>query len=278
MSEIPRYLTAFDPKRLPHHFTDILIIGAGLAGLRAANAVTSDQEVLVITKDVLRQSNSNYAQGGIAGVLAPEDRFEDHVADTVLVGGELCHRDIVEMVVREAPDQIQQLMNWGTRFDKENGELELGREGGHSRHRVVHALGDATGKEVMRAVISWTQRLSNVRVWENTFTVDLLTHDGICRGALVSTGQGMALVWAKQIILCTGGGGQLYRESTNPPVATADGHALAFRAGGELRDLEFLQFHPTVLYIAGTSRSLITEAIRGEGGYLVDRNGLRFME
>jgi L-aspartate oxidase len=278
VSKIPRYLTAFDPKRLPHHFTDILIIGAGLAGLRAANAVTSDQEVLVITKDALRQSNSNYAQGGIAGVLAPEDRFEDHVADTVLVGGELCHRDIVEMVVREAPDQIQQLMNWGTRFDKENGELELGREGGHSRHRVVHALGDATGKEVMRAVISWTQRLSNVRVWENTFTVDLLTHDGICRGALVSTGQGMALVWAKQIILCTGGGGQLYRESTNPPVATADGHALAFRAGGELRDLEFLQFHPTVLYIAGTSRSLITEAIRGEGGYLVDRNGLRFME
>ena len=244
MSEIPRYLTAFEPKRLPHHFTDILIIGAGLAGLRAANAVTSNQEVLVITKDALRQSNSNYAQGGIAGVLAPEDRFEDHVADTVLVGGELCHRDIVEMV----------------------------------RHRVVHALGYATVKEVMRAVISWTQRLSNVRVWENTFTVDLLTHDGICRGALVSTGQGMALVWAKQIILCTGGGGQLYRESTNPPVATADGHALAFRAGGELRDLEFLQFHPTVLYIAGTSRSLITEAIRGEGGYLVDRNGLRFME
>ena len=278
MTETPRYLTAFDPKRLPHHFTDILIIGAGLAGLRAANAVCSNQEVLVITKDDLRQSNSNYAQGGIAGVLAPEDRFEDHVADTVLVGGELCQREIVEMVVREAPDQIQQLMNWGTRFDKENGELELGREGGHRRHRVVHALGDATGKEVMRAVISWTRRLPNVRVWENTFTVDLLTHDGICRGALVATEQGMALVWAKQVILCTGGGGQLYRESTNPPVATADGHALAFRAGGELRDLEFLQFHPTVLYIAGTSRSLITEAIRGEGGYLVDRNGLRFME
>ncbi|MEE3371826.1 MAG: L-aspartate oxidase [Planctomycetota bacterium] len=278
MSEIPRYLTAFDPKRLPHHFTDILIIGAGLAGLRAANAVTSKQEVLVITKDDLRQSNSNYAQGGIAGVLAPEDRFEDHVADTVLAGGELCHREIVEMVVREAPDQIQQLMQWGTRFDKDNGELELGREGGHSRHRVVHALGDATGKEVMRAVISWTRKLPNIRVWENTFTIDLLTHDGICRGALVATGQGMALVWAKQTILCTGGGGQLYRESTNPPVATADGHALAFRAGGELRDLEFLQFHPTVLYIAGTSRSLITEAIRGEGAYLIDRNGLRFME
>ena len=277
MTETLRYLAAFDPKRLPHHFTDILIIGAGLAGLRAANAVASKQEVLVITKDDLRQSSSNYAQGGIAGVLDPEDRFEDHAADTVAVGGDLCHHEVVEMVVREAPRHIQQLIRWGTRFDEENGELELGREGGHRRHRVVHALGDATGKEVMRAVISWTRRLPHVRLWENTFTIDLVTYDGVCRGAVVATRHGMALVWAKQVILCTGGGGQLYRESTNPQVATADGHALAFRAGGELRDLEFLQFHPTVLYIAGTSRSLITEATRGEGGHLVDRNGTRFM-
>jgi L-aspartate oxidase len=139
-------------------------------------------------------------------------------------------------------------------------------------------LGDATGKEVMRAMIHWTRRLSNVRIWENAFTLDLLTHQGGCRGGMICSPQGNTrLVWAKQTILCAGGAGQLYRESTNPLVATADGHAMAYRAGAELRDLEFMQFHPTVLYIAGSGRSLITEAIRGEGGRLVDRNNQRFM-
>jgi L-aspartate oxidase len=274
----PRYLTSFHPKHVPHFFTDILIVGGGLAGLRAANDVDSRLSVLVVTKDDLAQSNSNYAQGGIAGVLDPADRFEEHVADTLTAGGSLCDRDVVELVVREAPGRIRELISWGTRFDQEEGELMLGREGGHSKHRIVHAMGDATGKEVMRAVIEWTQRLRNVRIWKNTFTLDFLTEEGHCRGAVVANARGeKIIVWCKQAILCTGGAGQLYRESTNPSVATADGQAAAFRAGAQLRDMEFIQFHPTVLYIAGSSRSLITEAIRGEGGQLVDRNGHRFM-
>jgi L-aspartate oxidase len=181
-------------------------------------------------------------------------------------------------VVREAPARINELIAWGTNFDLHSGALALGREGGHSHHRIVHALGDATGKEVMRAVIDRVCNLPNVETWENAFTLDLLTHEGRCRGALVwSRDLGKICVWAKQTILCTGGTGQIYRETTNPEVATGDGLAIAFRAGAELRDMEFMQFHPTVLYIAGSSRSLITEAMRGEGAWLVDRNGHRFM-
>ncbi len=274
----PRYLVPFQPRELPHFFTDVLVIGAGLAGLRAANAIDPSLSVLVVTKDAVQQSNSSYAQGGIAGVLDPEDRFEEHVADTLTAGGNLCDEEVVQMVIREAPERIGELIEWGTHFDKKSGQIILGREGGHSRNRIVHAMGDMTGKEVMRAVIERTRHLPNVRLWENTFTLDLLTHEGVCRGAIVCDPHGMRMmVWAKQTILCTGGAGQIYRESTNPAVATADGHAMAYRAGARLRDMEFMQFHPTVLYIAGGSRSLITEAVRGEGGRLVDRNGVRFM-
>src|SRR5450432_2732700 len=185
LDHIPRYLVPFHPKRVPHRFADVLIIGGGLAGLRAALAVPADQSVLVITKSSLRQSNSNYAQGGIASVLDPEDRFEDHIADTITAGGQLCDPAVVEMVVREAPARINELIEWGTNFDQHLGSLALGREGGHSHHRIVHALGDATGKEVMRAVIDRTCALPNVETWENAFTLDLLTHEGRCRGALV---------------------------------------------------------------------------------------------
>jgi L-aspartate oxidase len=268
----------FHPKQVPHCFTDVLIIGAGLAGLRAAIAVDPKLSVLVLTKDRIDESSSNYAQGGIAGVLDPEDCFDEHVADTLTAGGELCDPEVVSMVVREAPERIRELIGWGTNFDAKSGELELGREGGHSRSRVAHAMGDATGREIMRAMICWTSRLRNVHIRQHTFTLDLLTHNGTCRGALVNDRQyGLTLVWAKQTILCTGGTGQIYRESTNPAVATGDGHAMAYRAGVELRDMEFVQFHPTVLYIAGSSRSLITEALRGEGACLVDRTGYRFM-
>jgi L-aspartate oxidase len=274
----PRYLVPFHPRELPHFFADVLIIGGGLAGLRAANAVDPRLSVLVVTKDAIVQSNSNYAQGGIAGVLDPEDRFELHVSDTLVAGGTLCDQAVVEMVIREAPGRIRELIDWGTHFDEQAGQIVLGREGGHSKSRIVHALGDMTGKEVMRAVIEHTRRQKHVRIWENTFTLDLLTHEGVCRGAIVATQFGeKMLVWARQTILATGGCGQLYRESTNPQVATGDGHAMAYRAGAQLRDMEFVQFHPTVLYIAGGSRSLITEAIRGEGGWLVDKDDVRFM-
>ncbi len=273
-----RGLVGFDPRELPHHFTDVLIIGGGLAGLRAALGIPEPHRVLVVTKDEVRESNSAYAQGGIAGVLDPEDAFDDHIADTIAAGKGLCDPEVVALVVREAPRRIAELVEWGTHFDQVDGQVSLTLEGGHSHARIVHALGDATGREVMRAVIEKARARPNARIWQNCFTIDLLTHEGRCRGALVwDRRRGPALVWAGAVILATGGAGHLYRESTNPPIATADGHALAYRAGAELRDMEFMQFHPTVLYIAGSARHLLTEALRGEGAYLRDRSGLRFM-
>ncbi|MEM8910540.1 MAG: L-aspartate oxidase [Planctomycetota bacterium] len=273
-----RYLLPFDSRRAQHRFTDVLVIGGGLAGLRAANAVPPNLSVLVVTKDELRESNSNYAQGGIAGVIDPEDCFDDHIRDTLTAGGNLCDPDVVDWVVREGPRRIEELVHWGTEFDTDGGEFLLGREGGHSHERIVHALGDATGREVMRAVIGRTRDAGHIDIWDNSFTVDLLTLEGRCRGAVVVGTDGKpTMVWAKETILCTGGVGQVFRESTNPAVATGDGTALAYRAGVELRDMEFIQFHPTVLYIAGSSRSLITEAVRGEGAHLIDSTGHRFM-
>ena len=274
----PRYLAPFNSRQALHRFTDVLVIGGGVAGLRAANAVNSHQSVLLITKDELKESNSHYAQGGIASVVSPDDRFENHIADTLAAGGNLCDREIVDMVIRQAPQRIEELVRWGTQFDKEDGEWELGREGGHSQERILHARGDATGAEIIRAVIERTRARENIDVWENAFTVDLLTYEGRCRGAIVVGVDGRpTIVWAKETILCTGGIGQVYRESTNPTVATGDGTSMAYRAGVRLRDMEFIQFHPTVLYIAGSSRSLITEAVRGEGAHLVDATGCRFM-
>lgn len=277
-ADAPRYLVEFHPKKISHLFTDVLIIGGGLAGLRAAIACDPGLSCMVITKDDLADSNSNYAQGGIAGVLDPLDHFDSHVQDTLTAGGTLCNEEVVRNVIRQAPDRIHELIALGTRFDHEEGELQLGREGGHSHHRIVHALGDSTGKEVMRAVAESVASRENVTTLKQTFTLDLLTFNGRCRGAIVADRYGRKfMIWAKETILCTGGAGRLYRESTNPSVATADGHAIALRAGAEVRDMEFMQFHPTVLYIAGSSRSLITEAVRGEGARLIDRNGHRFM-
>ena len=276
-----RYLTRFDPKRIPHAFTDVLVIGGGIAGVRAALAIDPALQAVVVTKDVVAQSNSAYAQGGIAGVFDPTDDFASHAADTIAAGKGLCHADVVEMVVREAPTRIRELIEFGAHFDTEGGELALTQEGGHSHRRVAHALGDATGKEIMRAMIDCIrqrERSGAAQIWEETFIIDLLTSDDACRGALVwNPRHGKTFVWAKQTILATGGAGRLYRETTNPDIATADGHAIAFRAGAELRDMEFVQFHPTVLYIAGSSRHLISEAVRGEGAYLRDSTGHRFM-
>lgn len=299
----PRYLAPFAPKMLPHRFADVLVIGGGLAGLRAALAVDESLQVTVVTKDAVRESNSNYAQGGIAGVLDPDDRFEWHVQDTLIAGASLCHPDVVEMVVEQAPQRIRELIEFGTNFDLSDGDLTLGKEGGHSFNRIVHALGDATGQEVMRAVVDYVRSKENITLLEDHFTLDLLCYpetnrsrsntpakgtdtgrreanssDTECRGAIIANGENRkTMVWAKQTILCTGGTGQCFRDSTNPKVATGDGHAMAIRAGVKVRDMEFMQFHPTVLYIAGSSRSLITEAVRGEGAFLVDKNGYRFM-
>jgi L-aspartate oxidase len=273
-----RYLVSFDPRQSYHQFTDILIIGAGIAGIRAALEIPPDLNVLVLNKDRLTESNSTYAQGGIAGVMSPEDTFQNHIEDTHVAGAGLCDPKVVEMVIREAPQQINDLVRFGVKFDLEDGELALTREGGHSHRRIVHALGDATGHEVMRAIIARARQAPNILLRGDKFTLDLLTHDGRCVGAVVwRQGVGISLVWAKQVILASGGCGMVYRETTNPPVATGDGMAAAWRAGAELRDMEFMQFHPTVLYVAGSARSLISEAVRGEGAYLRDVNGERFM-
>ncbi len=274
----PRYLVAFGTKRIAHYFTDVLIIGGGLAGLRAALAIDKSLETVVVSKGPLQESNSSYAQGGIASVWDPEDRFEDHVSDTLTAGANFCDPAVVEMVVREAPGHINQLIQWGTQFDNHQGQLMLGQEGGHSRQRILHALGDATGKEIMRAVIQRTRQSPNINICEQAFTIDLLTDHQRCCGAIIArAGSPPLLLWDRETILCTGGCGQVYRETTNPRVATGDGHALAYRAGARLRDMEFMQFHPTVLYIAGSSRTLVTEAIRGAGAHLVDCNQYRFM-
>jgi L-aspartate oxidase len=277
-----RYLVRFDPKRIPHYYTDVLVIGGGIAGTRAALAVDPSLQrgldVVVVTKDVLSQSNSAWAQGGIAGVLDPLDDIASHAADTIAAGKGLCDEDVVRAVVEDAPRRIRELVGYGAQFDEVDGEIALTREGGHSHRRIVHALGDATGKEVMRALAEKLTAAANVQVWQRTFTIDLLTHEGVCRGALVwNPRHGKTFLWAKQTVLATGGAGRLFRETTNPEIATGDGHAIAFRAGAELRDMEFMQFHPTTLYIAGGSRHLITEAARGEGGYLRDATGYRFM-
>jgi L-aspartate oxidase len=273
-----RYLVRFDAKRVPHMFADVLIIGAGIAGVRAALAMDPRLRVIVVSKDEIDLSNSAWAQGGIAGVLDPEDAISNHAADTIVAGAGMCDERVVKAVVEAAPDLIAELVEFGAQFDTVDGRIALTREGGHSHRRIVHALGDATGKEVMRALIARVRGVSTLDIWERTFTIDLLTHERACRGAIVwNPHHGKTFVWAKQTILCTGGAGQLYRETTNPDIATADGHAIAFRAKAELRDMELMQFHPTVLYIAGSSRHLISEAVRGEGAYLVDAAGHRFM-
>jgi L-aspartate oxidase len=273
-----RYLVPFESGQCLHRFTDVLVIGAGIAGLRAALEVPTDLGVLVVTKDRITESNSSYAQGGIAGVRSPEDSFENHIQDTLVAGDGLCDLRVVEHVIQGAPEQIERLVACGTKFDVEDGALALTREGGHSHRRIVHALGDATGFEVMRAIIATARTAPNVTLWDDTFTIDLLTHGGRCRGAVVArNGSGRLLIWAKQVILASGGCGMVYRETTNPPVATGDGMAAAYRAGAELRDMEFMQFHPTVLYVAGSARYLVSEAVRGEGAYLRDVHGERFM-
>lgn len=274
----PRHLVTFNPKQVLHAFTDVLVLGGGIAGLRAALAVPTSQRVLVISKEKVEISNSAWAQGGIAGVLSPEDSFQDHVTDTLIAGDGLCDESVVRVVVEEAPRQISDLIRMGVKFDHHNGHLALTTEGGHSHARIVHALGDATGHEVMRGMIASARGAPNIEIKDRTFTLDLLTHEGRCVGVLVATPREERLaIWAKATVLASGGAARIYRETTNSQVATGDGMAAAYRAGAMLRDMEFMQFHPTLLYVAGSSRSLISEALRGEGAYLRDKDGTRFM-
>ncbi len=276
-----RYLVGFKAARLTQQVTDVLVIGGGVAGLRAAIAAAdAGADVLVVTKDVIEESNTWYAQGGVAAALNPPDSHESHIEDTLRVGAGLCDRKAVELVVREGSQRVLELLAWGAEFDRDPTkahELAFGLEGGHSYPRIVHAHGDATGKEIAQTLIRCAKMRDAIRIAENSFVLDLLTDEGRCLGAIAVLDEKIQIVWAKRVILATGGAGVLYRETSNPRIATADGHAIAWRAGATLQDMEMMQFHPTTLYVAGSNRTLITEAVRGEGAYLVDRTGHRFM-
>lgn len=257
---------------------DTLVIGGGVAGYSAAIAAAAHGRVLVVTKDSVRESNTGYAQGGVAAVLGEDDSFADHARDTRVAGADLCESPAVDVVVGEGPERIRELIEWGGAFDREGPALHLTREGGHSHHRVVHAHGDATGLEVQRTLVRRVRSEPSVEIEEFAFATDLMVEDGRCVGVRVLDQAGREhTICARSTILATGGASQIYRETTNPEIATGDGHAMAWRAGVEMADLEFVQFHPTTLYMAGSARQLVTEAVRGEGGWLVDSQGERFV-
>jgi len=279
--EIARYLVPFDPRQVPQYRFDVLVVGSGAAGSTAALAAAGEGSlVALIAKARLSDSNTRWAQGGMAAVLDVNDSFEEHVQDTMRLGCGLAARSVVERVVRCGPQAVEQLLGMGAEFDRTpDGQLDLTKEGGHSRHRIVHAQGDATGQEIQHNLTRAVESASNVTAFPGLFVLDLLSDpSGRVVGALCRTERGERVAFlASQVILATGGAGQIYRETTNPDIATADGVAMAARAGAELRDLEFIQFHPTCLYIAGAARVLISEIVRGAGGVLRDRQGVRFM-
>ncbi|PYI50244.1 L-aspartate oxidase [Paenibacillus flagellatus] len=277
---VPRYLIDFSLDELPCVETDVMVIGAGIAGLFTTIRASESNRVLIITKPKsLLESNTRYAQGGIAAVISDEDSPDYHRQDTLIAGAGLCDPEAVDILVHEGPAGVQDLIRLGTQFDRENGELALTKEGAHSQRRILHAQGDATGAEIVRALSEKTKLNPNVTIWDDHFVIDLVTADNVCYGAIVQKPDGVRVyVKAKATILCSGGAGQLYRYTTNPEIATGDGIAMAYRAGAVVRDVEFIQFHPTALCYPGAPRFLISEAVRGEGAVLRNIRGERFME
>ena len=273
-----RYLVHFSSHNVPQVFTDVLVLGSGVGGLTAALELPAEVAVVLATKGALLDSTTSEAQGGVAAAIGPGDSPQEHFEDTIEAGCGVCSQEAVRVVTEEAPTRLMELVRLGVAFDRDDDHFALTREGGHRRARILHANGDATGRAISACLGALARERSNVQVLERTFALDLLTLDGVCHGALVwSEDRGPLMIRAKQTILATGGCGRVYRETTNPPVATGDGVAMAFRAGATLTDMEFVQFHPTTLYVAGASRALISEALRGEGAVLRNRQGERFM-
>ncbi|MCK5113219.1 MAG: L-aspartate oxidase [Phycisphaerae bacterium] len=279
-----RYLVSFSSHRLPHIFTDVLVIGGGAAGLRSAIEAANHGQVIVLSKGPKLESNTYYAQGGMAAVIDPADSLEDHIDDTLRTGIEINDKKIVEQCIRSAPQCVEELRDWGVQFDTDGDNLRLGREGGHNASRIVHALGDATGRAIEENLFAKAEATPDIKIFDECFALDLLTDppegggDARCVGAITyHPKHGMQIIQAKVVILAAGGAGMIWRETSNPSGATGDAIAMVFRAGGQLGDMEMMQFHPTTLYIAGSTRSLVSEAVRGEGAYLVNRNGERFM-
>ena len=277
--------------------TDFLVVGSGIAGLTYALKVAKacpDKKVLVITKTIADETNTKYAQGGIAGVTDFEnDSFEKHIEDTLIAGDGLCNLKTVEIVVKEGPLRIQEMIDWGTRFDKDSdGEYKRGREGGHSEFRILHHK-DVTGKEMERALLQTVAEQKNIEIIKHCFVVDIITQHHL--GYLVTKGtpdiecfgiyaldmqENMIVkILSRITVFATGGNGQVYRTTTNPVIATGDGIGMVYRAKGRIENMEFIQFHPTALYQQGVSPAfLITEAVRGDGGILRNKKGEAFME
>ena len=271
---------------------DFLIVGSGIAGLSYALKVADKGKVLMLTKANKDESNTKYAQGGIAAVITKEDSFEKHVNDTLIAGDFLCDKEVVEIVVREAPERIKELINWGTRFDKtQSGDYDLAKEGGHSDHRILHHK-DNTGFEIERALLQAVHAHPSIEIRDHYFAIDIITqhHLGVvvnsktpgieCFGiyALNTKTDVVETILAKTILMATGGCGHIYETTTNPTIATGDGVAMVYRAKGKIENMEFIQFHPTSLYNPGQHPSfLISEAVRGFGGILKTKAGEEFM-
>lgn len=257
---------------------DFVVIGAGVAGLRAAIELAPAGRVLVLVKREIADSSTQYAQGGIAAALSDEDEISLHLQDTLAAGDGLCNEAAARVLVEDAPERIEELIAWGTQFDRDGTKLTFGREGAHSRNRILHAHGDSTGREIQRALYAKAQTLPEISVREFEFSTDLVTDAGRVSGVRVIDERGQEnTIHASAVLLATGGMGQLYLNTTNPSVATGDGVAMAYRAGAEVTDLEFIQFHPTALYLKKAPRFLLSEALRGEGAYLRNMEMSRFM-
>ena len=284
---VPGRLTAPEPGWTTR--SDVVVIGSGIAGLTAALRLRGRvDKILVVTKDVLAAGSTQWAQGGIAAALGPGDTPEEHEIDTLVAGAGACDPEAVRILVNEGPEAVHELIALGTRFDHSpDGELSLTREGGHHRDRIAHAGGDATGAEIQRSLIAAVEQAPEIEVIQHALAVDLLLDEaGAVAGLtlhVMGEGQrdGVGAVHCRAVVLASGGLGQVFSQTTNPAVSTGDGMAVALRAGATLRDLEFVQFHPTVMYLGQDSRGqqpLISEAVRGEGAVLVDFEGNRFMQ
>jgi L-aspartate oxidase len=258
--------------------TDFLVIGAGVAGLRAAIELAPAGRVLVLAKKEVSDSNTQYAQGGIAAALSDEDEISLHLQDTLNAGDGLCNPEAAKLLVEDAPERIEELIAWGTQFDREGTKLTFGREGAHSRNRILHAHGDSTGREILRALYAKAKTLPEISVQEFEFSTDLQVENGrVCAVQLIDDHGQNKTITGSAVLLATGGLGQLYLNTTNPSVATGDGVAMAYRTGAEVTDLEFIQFHPTALYLKKAPRFLLSEALRGEGAHLRNMEMTRFM-
>jgi len=270
-----------DPSILPVGLrVDVAVIGAGVAGLAFALSASESIQVALLTKGRLGESNTRWAQGGLSAAIGADDTVALHELDTLFAGAGLSDRETVHELVADGPEAVAWLLSIGTEFDRdeETGDLALGREAAHSRRRVLHAGGDATGAEIERALVAAVRTRPNVQIFESAFAVDLMTESMQCTGAAVALPNGTIIrVEAGAVVLAAGGAGQLWETTSNPPAATADGLAMALRAGANVADLEFCQFHPTVLHLDGEAPFLISEAVRGEGGWLRNRSGDRFM-